>query len=321
MGETTEMTEANPVVPLPGELWDLATARTQQALACGALQPIPTESEWIEQGGIRFLVRILTNIARKEAADKKRQVSSNSKPFNPFLPYDRDLFVADLSPTHVCLLNKYNVVDHHLLIITRAYEAQEDLLTLADLEALWICLNQVDGLGFYNSGKQAGASQPHKHLQLLPLPLVPTGTKVPIEAAFTTATWQGGIGVSPVLPFQHALIRLNWHAALTPQQAAQNTLAAYYTLLADLHLYNANENTANENTNELKGAYNLLITREWLLIVPRTQEQFESISVNSLGFAGTLFVRDQTQFDRLKAISPFQLLSNVAVARNDLLET
>jgi ATP adenylyltransferase len=312
MGETTEITEANPVTLLPeevfsGALWDLATARTQEALACGALQPIPTETEWIEQGGIRFLVRVLTNIARKEAAAKKQKANPSDKPFNPFLPYDRDLFVADLSSTHVCLLNKYNVVDHHLLIITRAYEAQEALLTLADLEALWVCLNQIDGLGFYNSGKQAGASQPHKHLQLLPLPLVPTGKKVPIEVAFTTATWQDQIGTSPVLPFQHAMTRLDWHESQTPQQAAQNTLAAYYKLLTALRLY---------DTDHLTGAYNLLITREWLLIVPRTQEQFESISVNSLGFAGTLFVRDQEQFARLKKMSPFQLLSNVAVAKD-----
>lgn len=307
MGETPEITEANSVVLRPGTLWDLATARTQEALACGALQPIPTESEWIEQGGIRFLVRILANIARKEAAAKKQKANPSGQPFNPFLPYDRDLFVADLSPTHVCLLNKYNVVDHHLLIITRAYEAQEDLLTLADLEALWICLHQIDGLGFYNSGKQAGASQPHKHLQLLPLPLVPTGEKVPIEAAFTSATWEDKIGVSPVLPFQHAIMRLDWHDAHTPQQAAQQTLEAYYTLLKALGLY---------QTDALPGAYNLLITREWMLIVPRTQEQFESISVNSLGFAGTLFVRNQEQFDQLQAMSPFKLLSSVAIAKN-----
>lgn len=289
----------------PGALWDLATARTQQALACGALQPIPTESEWIEQGGVRFLVRILVNIARKEAAAKQK-VTPDGKPFNPFLPYDQDLFVADLSPTHVCLLNKYNVVDHHLLIITRSYEAQEDLLNLADLTALWICLNEVDGLGFYNSGKQAGASQPHKHLQLLPLPLVPTGEKVPIEAAFAAADWQDGIGISPVLPFQHAIARLDWHKGLTPQQAAQITIEVYYKLLTALRLYNAAG---------LEGAYNLLITREWLLIVPRSQEQFESISVNSLGFAGTLFVRNLQQFEQLKAISPLRLLSGVAIAK------
>lgn len=309
MGEPRQNQPQNsPALTLlaPGTLLAKAAAQTQQALACGALQSIPTEAEWVEQQGIRFLVRILANVARKEAATKAQtqQITPSGKPFNPFLPYDPDLFVADLSETHVCLLNKYNVVDHHLLIITRAFEAQENLLNLADLAALWTCLVEIDGLGFYNSNQLAGASQPHKHLQFVPLPLVPGGEPIPIEGALAKAEWQGLIGTSPVLPFQHAVVRLNWDATTSPQQAAQITLEAYHYILTMLHLNPASE-----------AAYNLLITRKWLLIVPRTQEQFESISVNSLGFAGTLFVRDLQQFERLKRISPLALLTGVAVAK------
>jgi hypothetical protein len=47
--------------------------------------------------------------------------------------------------------------------------------------------------------------------------------------------------------------------------------------------------------NMQSGAYNLLFTREWMLIVPRKQEEFEKISVNSLGFAGALLVKNQQQ--------------------------
>jgi len=36
--------------------------------------------------------------------------------------------------------------------------------------------------------------------------------------------------------------------------------------------------------------YNLLATRRWMLVVPRRQERYEKISVNALGFAGSLFV-------------------------------
>jgi ATP adenylyltransferase len=289
----------------PGMLWARVIAQTQYALGCGALQPIPTESNFIEQGGIRFLVRVLAHLARKTAAkNQQEQQAKSGKDFNPFLPYDRDLFVADVSDTHVCLLNKYNVVDHHLLLITRAFEEQESLLTRQDFEALWLCLAEIDGLGFYNSGKMAGASQRHKHLQLVPLPLVPDGDSIPIESALSTATWSDGIGKSAVLPFRHALCQLD--ARDSPPQAAQATLEAYYKLLTELDLYSAAES-------KLQGAYNLLITRRWMLMVPRSQEQFESIPVNSLGFAGTLFVRDSEQLERLKAISPLRLLQKVAV--------
>ena len=54
--------------------------------------------------------------------------------------------------------------------MTRAFEEQTDLLNLEDFAALWFCLQEIDGLAFFNGGKIAGASQRHKHLQLIPLP-------------------------------------------------------------------------------------------------------------------------------------------------------
>ena len=41
----------------------------------------------------------------------------------------------------------------------------------ADFDALARGLAAIDGLAFYNGGTVAGASQPHKHLQLVPVPL------------------------------------------------------------------------------------------------------------------------------------------------------
>jgi sulfate adenylyltransferase (ADP) / ATP adenylyltransferase len=43
--------------------------------------------------------------------------------------------VAHLSPTHVCLLNKFNVVAHHVLVVTREFEQQTSPLNAADFDA------------------------------------------------------------------------------------------------------------------------------------------------------------------------------------------
>src|SRR5918996_906976 len=143
------------LILLPGTLWPRLLERTTHAIQCGALQSIATESEIIERDGIGFLVRIVSNLARKEQAkrDQDRQTTVSGGEFNPFLPYDEDLFVADISDTHLALLNKFNVVDYHLLIVTRAFEDQDSLLTLDDFEALGICLAEFEGLVFYNAGK------------------------------------------------------------------------------------------------------------------------------------------------------------------------
>lgn len=59
--------------------------------------------------------------------------------------------------------------------------------------------------------------------------------------------------------------------------------------------------------------YNLLLTRGWMLLVPRLQECFDSISINALGFAGALFVKTKTQVDRLRQCGPLGALRGVAV--------
>jgi sulfate adenylyltransferase (ADP) / ATP adenylyltransferase len=284
----------------PGTLWKSAIAQTEFALACGALQTITTDYQFIEQDGIDFFVRTLSNLVRKdEAKNRQEQQSATSgTEFNPFLPYDKNLFVADLSQTHLCILNKYNVVPHHLLIITREFEDQESWLNLADFEALSTCLAEIDGLAFYNGGKTAGSSQRHKHLQLIPFPLIPEKQSLPIAPAIASAQFQGSLGKLPQFPFLHALARLD-------SSDANSLLECYRTLLEAVGLPVKGDRQS--------GAYNLLATREWMLIVPRSQESFQSIAVNSLGFAGALLVRNDRQLEILKQQGPIAILTNVAL--------
>ncbi len=51
-----------------------------------------------------------------------------------------------------------------------------------------------------------------------------------------------------------------------------------------------------------------------MFILPRSQEDFDSISVNSLGFAGALLVRNQQQMQMLKDCQPMSILEQVGVS-------
>lgn len=303
----------------PGSLQTQLLQQTQHALSCGALHSIDTECEFLEEGGVRFLVRILANLARKEKAkqDQQRTQAQTGQTFNPFLPYDQDLFVTDISETHLCLLNKFNVVDHHLLIVTRAFEEQESILNRQDFEAMWACLAEVDGLAFYNGGKPAGASQPHKHLQLVPFPLVPGDPQIPLAATFSgSEVGESGVEIIPTLPFAHALVRWDLQQVEDPLNAADLTLQVYYQLMEALNLLKAvSEDPEAGQIPDVTGAYNLLATREWMMVIPRRHESYASISVNSLGFAGTLLVRDQEQLQHLKKLGPMQILEQVGLPR------
>ena len=236
----------------PGTLWTRIKEQTQYGLSCGALQSISTDYEFVKANGVNFLVRILSNLTRKDEAKKKQdKAAKKGKDFNPFLPYEEDLFVADISPTHLCLLNKFNVVDNHLLIVTREFEEQESLLNWQDFQAMWACLAEIDGLMFYNGGKIAGASQKHKHLQLVPTPLAPNQTEsIPIAPLFASAVFEGDVGRVPDLPFVNGFCRFDSDLRNSPNDAAQITLELYNKLLQAVNLMD--ENTENNSI-----AYNL----------------------------------------------------------------
>ena len=123
---------------------------------------MPTDLDYIAGvDGVTFELRHLTGLPPRHLR------SAGPKP-NPFRPWDRELEVAGIGEQHVLILNKYPVQIGHMLLITKTWAPQNGWLTLED----WTAVAEVDqdttGLWFFNSGPEAGASQPHRHLQLLP---------------------------------------------------------------------------------------------------------------------------------------------------------
>ncbi len=279
-----------------GTLWPKTRETTEKALASGALRPILTGDEFIADEGVVFLVRKVSNLARKQKAPKKA---------NPFLPYEEAMFVSDVSSTHVCLLNKFNVIDHHLLIVTRHFEDQEMLLTKGDMGALCACMEEFDGLAFYNGGEAAGASERHKHLQMIPLPMGRTGPKVPIASVLENAGREHRVCRVPALPFVHAFARIE----NSPGDPADLVYGLYREMLEAVGL-NA---IGMKGQVAQAGPYNLLCTRRWMLLVPRAEEFFGSISVNALGFAGALLAKNDREMQALKEQGPMAVLKHTAV--------
>jgi ATP adenylyltransferase len=99
--------------------------------------------------------------------------------------------------SHILVLNKFAVVPEHFILATRAFKEQTHLLEEADLRIAYACIEayhayhqqqhrssnpvadstpeteeeEEDGglFVYFNSGPHSGASQPHRHLQLLPV--------------------------------------------------------------------------------------------------------------------------------------------------------
>lgn len=322
---------SNPRRPLleRGTLRERMAQVTTAALESGALLSIPTSGERVTDGAVTFLVRVVESLSRKDA-ERRRQAGlgdptagaaawgrADSKagatgpagvaPRDPFLPYEEALYVGDLTDTHVVVLNKFNVVPEHLLVVTRAFEHQDRLLGAADFEALLACLAEVDGLGFYNGGVIAGASQPHKHLQVVPLPFESEGPEVPVAPLLDGAGTQAGPTRVKGLQFRHAFLTSPPGLPEDPARSAIELLGRYRALLEAI------DRPAIPGAHgETCAPYNLLVTRRWMLAVPRREECFEGISLNSLAFAGALLVRDRRQLERLRAAGPMRALVHAA---------
>lgn len=294
-----------PLLVDPSRLWPLIVERYERALAAAAVHPLTTEVRMLEASGLHFVVRRL--MPEAEAVTTGDDPSSRAE-HSPFLPpYDPHLLVCRLSATHVCLLNKYPVFARHALLVTRRLEAQQDRLARDDFVAACIALRGVDGLVFYNSGPCAGASQSHRHLQLVPLPLGPGGGRMPIEPVLSSAL-AAGESLSCELPFLHRVVALDLDAESRAEAAADSVHDAYARGLESLELLHAPDGRR-------PAPYNLLLTRRWLYLVPRSRPALRSIEVNALGFAGAFLVGSSEALDTLTGVGPMQVLRQVGVTR------
>lgn len=88
------------------------------------------------------------------------------------------------NPKYSLVLNKFPVIPNHFILATKEWKSQTDMLEKEDLEAAYTVLQawgdaereqgRSDGstsslFAFFNSGDASGASQPHRHIQFLPV--------------------------------------------------------------------------------------------------------------------------------------------------------
>jgi ATP adenylyltransferase len=273
-----------------GDLWTALHARSREAHASGAMYRIESEPHYIEDHGVEFVVRLATDFERQ------LERMPRNAPGNPFLPPEPPLYLGEVSATHYALLNKYHVIESHLLVVTREYVDQDVLLDLADFEALATCLPRREpAIAFYNGGDGSGASQPHKHLQIVTLPLSPR-VAVPMATRVTS-----GAG----LPFLHAMA----HLAPGDMERPAVLHAAYRDLLAEAGI----AALAGAGGERQSAPYNLLLAGEWMLLVPRSQPAFGCVAINALAFAGAMFVRYEEQLAAVRALGPMAVLVQAAL--------
>jgi sulfate adenylyltransferase (ADP) / ATP adenylyltransferase len=269
-----------------------------------------------------------TTVSTKPPSDPL--VERNIPRTNPFLPYDPRVFVQELSTgRHVILLNKFSLFRGHALIVTKHFEFQLDDINGFDMQAAIECLINIDALIFYNCGKFSGASQPHKHLQLIPLPLAGRlepnianstesnpflpETGLPIDTLILENNTPGSQEITILRSIQdwaflHVYSVLDesiWKQDTDPDLIKIKLLTLYQNILETVK-----RDPGISNPSCLH--YNLLFTRRWMMLIPRTQEDFHGIPLNSLGFTGNLLAKTEKQFLEIKNLGLSAILQQVS---------
>ena len=271
--------------------WQQAQGVSERALAIGALVPLATE-ELRLPGVAPFQLR------RLEGVPPRHLSQPGPKP-NPFLPWEPPLEVGLLDGSHALILNKYPVQPCHLLLITQRWQPQAGWLDLEDWRAVAHVAADTGGLWFFNSGPTAGASQPHRHLQLLPRH--PGEASCPLASLITGQLRQR----SQRWPWRYAL------SARWDPEGGGDLPGLYREHAALLEL------GAPEGPGDPRHAYNLVFDDHWFLTVRRVREHCAGFSLNGLGFAGFLLCTSQSDLSWLEGNGPWSLLAAVAAGLPD----
>jgi ATP adenylyltransferase len=284
-----------PPTPLRAEqYWQQALTVSDQALAAGALVPLATEL--VERPRLEpFQLRRLLSQTPKHLR------AGGPKP-NPFLPWDGRLEVARPRPGHVLLLNKFPVQAGHVLLITDHWAPQAGWLDANDWAATATVARDTGGLWFFNSCAAAGASQPHRHLQLLPRAAGEPSCPLAITFQGLLAGGSAGDAFAPGhgFPWSFQLSR-----RIDPE--GHTDLAGLYAAhLEALHLGDPKRDP------RPREPYNLLFDDAWFLTVRRSREHAAGFSINALGFAGCLLQTECSDLAWLEHHGPWALLQAVA---------
>ena len=180
----------------------------------------------------------------------------------------------------------------HILLITNTWKPQNGWLDINDWLAIQKVNKDTSGLWFFNSSPIAGASQPHRHFQLL--------RRSKDEISCPRDKW-----------FLEKIInkdsnsKLNKNIIVSKFNFIENSLSLFELYLELSKKIGLGDPINNKNP---LYPYNILITNRWIAIIKRSNDHIHGFSINGLGFAGYLLVTEKSDINYLNKFGPEKLL-------------
>lgn len=233
-------------------------------------------------------------------ADAPERRSNAGAKSNPFADPDPAFTIPFNSETHTLMLNKFPVYRPALLLVTKEYRPQYSALDANDVRASWDLLSELKSdssrtsestapqwLAFYNCGAEAGSSQGHKHVQVMPLP---DSTEIGFEPFPSAASSITEIAESIYsVPFAHFALKLPSGCGF------EEVVNAHVRLLTRMREFVTHKGWKMREAG-CEAPHNVLLTRGWICIVPRRHSGAERWAMaNALGMLGVIWITDDSQ--------------------------
>ena len=238
----------------------------------------------------RFI--LLQKLTSNPKYDKKNRKGSK---FDQGFP--GDLFISYFESDYMLVFNKYPLAKNHILLVDRSLCPQSLNLTIHDLFAMFCLADRLDGFSFYNSDPRSGASVSQRHFQVIP----------------NSAGFERRIGEMDEL------------SARGEKNIGylQNYVHSFHPLsqnITNSELFLCFEDAVKSVgwTLKSKFSFNLILNRNWLLIVARKDEfVMEGVTANSLSILGSFATNDREKYEQLKGMTISQLYQKILIDRND----
>ncbi|KAI5851511.1 ATP adenylyltransferase-domain-containing protein [Morchella snyderi] len=287
-----------PAATVPENLPQLISEKFRAAVADGSICYTPSETTIHQGRAFTYHISILPFFSRKPNDITTTAPKPHTRTALSTVPASHVVTTAT-APHFRIILNKFCAVENQVLLISVAPRFQTEPLDADELAVVAAALRTLGPgqVAFYNCGKESGASQPHKHVQVVAL-------GEPVFCGLYPGQVQrredGGLTQHPDVPYTHFI-------AHPPPKATAKQLHHHFSALLAA--------TRRALGGPEAPHYNFLMTAEWMVMVPRTRAECDGVGVNSLGMVGVLWLGDHEQLAVWSAIGFDEFLGRVGVGR------
>ncbi|KAI8934751.1 hypothetical protein NX059_008439 [Plenodomus lindquistii] len=256
----------------------------------------PHETIHVEAEGYPLTFRICPTLTTKPPTiTASNPLFSSSQKWGPgsdlFIPTPR-LILTQLHSTHDLALNLFCVDRPQLLLLTLdSYARQHEALDATDFAAMLSTLTAFPSLyTIFNCGERGGCSRVHKHMQ---------GLRGPPHAFDHVV---GNKGKAPFLFFTH-FFENGFHAV-----SAEDVVAVYVELLDKTR-----DVLRWEDDGVQPPPHNVVMWRDWMIVVPRRKGSFAGASANAGGMLGSVWVSGKEHVDKWADVGYAEVLRELGV--------